>query len=358
MNEPPLAIKVLVPEPPVEVATCEFPPLHRIAIIGAGSFGSALALLSSRGMNDVRLWAHSKEVAEGVKGEFENKIYLPGFHLFTRIEATNELAVALENTDIVVLAVPSHVCRDVLQQMRPNLKPEMTLVSATKGLEIETGMRVEEIVQDVFRGQTAPSYVALSGPSFARDVAKNDPCAVVAASRSPEAAARVQEALSLGRFRIYTNDDVTGVEIGGAVKNVMAIAAGVTAGLGLGASSAAALITRGIAEMTRLAVAMGGRAETLAGLSGLGDLMLTCFGELSRNRRVGVELGQGRKLPDILREMREVAEGVKTARATHGLAAKYNAETPIATGVYQLLYENKTPQGLMSELMDRPLRRE
>lgn len=343
--------------PPSVEATCEFPG-GDVAIIGAGSFGTALAGNTAWSRNRVRLWARSQEIVEGLKLRQENKLYLPGVQILGTIEPTTVLAEALENAEIVVLAVPSHVCREVLGRMQPYLDPKATLVSATKGLEVETGMRVEEIVQDVFCDRPAPPFVALSGPSFARDLVKGDPCAVVAASRSPESAALVQETLSRRRLRIYTNDDVTGVEISGAVKNVIAIAAGVVAGLGFGASSAAALITRGIAEMTRLAVAMGGRAETLAGLSGLGDLTLTCFGELSRNRRVGVELGQGRKLHDIIGEMRQVAEGVKTAQAVDGLAKKYNVETPISTGVHRVLYENLTPQDLIDELMNRPLRSE
>jgi glycerol-3-phosphate dehydrogenase (NAD(P)+) len=219
-------------------------------------------------------------------------------------------------------------------------------------------MRMEEVVRDVLRDRFEPRYVALSGPSFAAEVARDEPCAIVAASHSLTWAAAVQESFSTRRFRVYTNNDVTGVEVGGAVKNVMAIATGAVAGLGLGYNSAAALVTRGLAEITRLAVQMGGRAETLAGLAGMGDLVLTCFGNLSRNRRVGYELGQGRKLPEIISEMREVAEGVKTAKATRELAMRLGVEMPITTGVYQMLYEGKSPRDLMVELMERPLKSE
>ena len=211
---------------------------------------------------------------------------------------------------------------------------------------------------NVFAMEFEPRYVALSGPSFATEVARDEPCAIVAASREAAAAEVVQHAFSTNRFRVYTNDDVTGIEIGGALKNVMAIATGAVGGLGLGYNSAAALVTRGLAEMTRLAVALGGREETLAGLAGLGDLALTCFGELSRNRRVGFELGRGRKLEEIVGEMRQVAEGVKTARSAHELAKRAGIEMPIASGVYQMLYKGKSPRELATELMERSLKRE
>src|SRR5262245_45791771 len=331
---------------------------RRIAIIGAGSYGTALALVVARAGNPIRLWAHSAEVASTLRLERENKIYLPGFALPDLIVPTADLAEALDDAEIVLTVVPSHVCRDVYTEMRPLVRPQMIFVSATKGIEIETGMRIEEIVRDVFRDHFETRYVALSGPSFALEVAKDEPSAIVAASHSPVWATEVQEAFSGSRFRVYTNNDVVGVEIGGAVKNVMAIATGTVAGLGLGYNSAAALVTRGLAEITRLAVRMGGRGGTLAGLAGMGDLVLTCFGNLSRNRRVGYELGRGRKLPEIISEMREVAEGVKTAKATYELASRLGVEMPITTGVYQMLYEGKSPSDLMVELMERPLKSE
>jgi glycerol-3-phosphate dehydrogenase (NAD(P)+) len=219
-------------------------------------------------------------------------------------------------------------------------------------------MRMEEVVRDVLKDRFEPRYVALSGPSFALEVSKDEPCAIVAASRSSEWAEVAQETLSTSRFRVYTNSDVPGVEIGGAIKNVMAIATGAVNGLGLGYNSAAALVTRGLAEMTRFAVRLGGRAETMAGLAGIGDLVLTCFGALSRNRHVGYELGRGRKLDEIIGETREVAEGVKTARSARQLAARLSVEMPITEGVYQMLYEGKSPRELEIELMERPLKRE
>lgn len=331
--------------------------MRKIAIIGAGSWGTALALTAARAGNDVRLWAHSVQVVESLRSHRENQVYLSGFSLPDSILPTNDLAEALADAEIVLTVVPSHVCREVYRQMLPHLLPEMIFVSATKGIESGTDFslftdvavdrlksvprRMEEVVRDVIGNRFEPNYVALSGPSFAREVANDEPCAIVAASGSIENAAAVQQALSSNRFRVYTNNDVTGVEIAGAVKNVMAIATGAVNGLGLGYNSAAALVTRGLAEITRLAVKLGGRAETLAGLAGMGDLVLTCFGSLSRNRRVGFELGRGRKLEDIIRDMREVAEGVKTANAAHELAVQLGVEMPITTGVYQMLYEAK-----------------
>jgi glycerol-3-phosphate dehydrogenase (NAD(P)+) len=330
--------------------------MKKIAIIGAGAWGTALALVAARAGNRAHLWAHSAEVASLLQRERENSVYLPGFTLPESIIPVNDLAEAVLDAELVLTAVPSHVCREIYRQMLPALRQEMIFVNATKGLEIETQMRMEEVVRDVLHFE--PRYVALSGPSFALEVAKDEPCAVVAASSSIDWATAAQETLSTNRFRIYTNNDVTGVEIGGAIKNVMAISTGAVNGLGLGYNSAAALVTRGLAEMTRLAVRLGGKAETLAGLAGMGDLVLTCFGELSRNRRVGYELGRGRKLQEIISEMRAVAEGVKTTRAAYELAGGLGVEMPITKGVFQMLYEGKSPRDLMIELMERPLKSE
>ncbi|HKX31909.1 MAG TPA: NAD(P)H-dependent glycerol-3-phosphate dehydrogenase, partial [Blastocatellia bacterium] len=270
--------------------------MNKIAIIGAGSWGTTLALVAARAGNRIRLWSHSAEVAELLRQERENRVYLPGFKLTEAVEPTTDLAEALTEAEIVLTAVPSHVCREVYRQMLPALRPTMIFINATKGLEMATQMRMEEVVREVLRDHFEPQYVALSGPSFAVEVARDEPCAIVAAARQSNWALRAQEALSTGRFRVYTNEDLVGVEIGGAVKNVMAIATGAVNGLGLGYNSAAALVTRGLAEITRLAVKLGGNAQTLAGLAGIGDLVLTCFGHLSRNRHVGFELGRGRKL--------------------------------------------------------------
>ncbi len=332
--------------------------MSRIAIIGAGSWGTALALIAARAGNEVRLWARGDEVASLLRTKRENIIYLPGFPLPENIAPTSDLSEALEGAEIVVSVIPSHVCRETYKKMLGRLRPQMIFVNSTKGIEIETQMRMEEVIRDVLHDHFEPRYVALSGPSFAQEVARDEPCAIVAASHSIAWATKVQEAFSTSRFRIYTNNDVIGVETAAAIKNVMAIATGAVNGLGLGYNSSAALVTRGLAEMTRLAVKLGGRAETLSGLAGMGDLVLTCFGNLSRNRHVGFELGRGRKLEEITCEMREVAEGVKTALAAHLLSTRLNVEMPIASGVYQMLYEDKSPRELMIELMERPLKSE
>ncbi|MCI0662047.1 MAG: NAD(P)-dependent glycerol-3-phosphate dehydrogenase [Acidobacteria bacterium] len=332
--------------------------MSKIAIIGAGSWGTALSLVAARAGNQVKLWAHSPEVFSLLRDKRENSIYLQGFTLPGTIVPTNDLAEALLDAEIVVSVVPSHVSRETYKLMLPHLQPQMIFVNATKGLEIETGMRMEEVIRETLRDRFDPRYVALSGPSFALEVAKDEPCAIVAASNVAEWGSVVQEAFSTNRFRIYTNNDVICVEIGGAVKNVLAIATGAVNGLGLGYNSSAALVTRGLAEITRLAVKLGGRAETLAGLAGLGDLVLTCFGTLSRNRRVGYQLGRGKKLQEIIGEMREVAEGIKTARATHELSCEIGVDMPITRGVYQMLYQDKSPQSLEIELMERPLKGE
>jgi glycerol-3-phosphate dehydrogenase (NAD(P)+) len=332
--------------------------MKEVAIIGAGSWGTALALVAARAGHRVRLWAHSPEVASSLRLERENKIYLPGFALPDSVATAGDIAEALTGAEIVLTVTPSHVCREIYTQMLDHARPQMIFVNASKGIEVETGMRMEEVVRNVLKDRFEPRYVALSGPSFAIEVAKDEPCAIVAASQAPECAEVAQETFSTSRFRVYTNSDVIGVEIGGAIKNVLAIATGAVNGLGLGYNSSAALVTRGLAEMTRLAVRLGGRAETMAGLAGLGDLVLTCFGALSRNRRVGFELGRGRKLDEIIGETREIAEGVKTARSARELAARLGVETPIAEGVYQMLYEGKSPRQLMVELMERPLKSE
>lgn len=287
-----------------------------------------------------------------------NAVYLPGFSLPRNISPSDDLTDVVAGADLVLTVVPSHVCRQVFTQLKPHLTQRMIIVSATKGIEISTQMRVEEVAIDVLGESVASRYVALSGPSFALEVARDEPCAIVAAARDIACAKATQAVLSSRRFRVYTNTDVIGVEIAGAIKNVMAIATGAVNGLGLGYNSAAALVTRGLAEMTRLATRVGGRSQTMAGLAGIGDLVLTCFGNLSRNRRVGYELGKGRHLDEIVGEMREVAEGVRTARAADELAHRLGVEMPITEGVYQMLYQGKSPRDLEIELMERPLKGE
>jgi glycerol-3-phosphate dehydrogenase (NAD(P)+) len=329
-----------------------------IAIIGAGSWGTALGIIAGRAGHRVRLWSRNVEVVEAINRRRVNSVYLAQYEIPPGVEATNELSEALSDAELVLLAAPSHVTRELLLKMRPALQPLMIFVSATKGIEIETGKRISEVVRDVAGELFEPHFVCLSGPSFAQEVAAGHPTAVVAASEKLEDARRVQEALSFQNLRIYTNADVVGTEIGGSVKNVMAVAAGMVAGLELGANSIAALITRGLAEIARFALAQGAQIETLMGLAGMGDLVLTCTGELSRNRYVGQELGRGRALEEIVSGMREVAEGVKTTLAVHRLAQKLNVEMPITREVHAVLYEGKKASDAASALMLRPLRGE
>ena len=331
---------------------------NHIAVIGAGSWGTALAMIAARNQREVKLWAREPEVASEINRTRRNPFYLSDFDLPENIHATTLVEDAINGAAFALLVVPSHAMREMAARLRPHLKSDTVLVSAAKGVENSTLMRMEEVVADVLRDSFEPQYVALSGPSFALEVAKGDPTAIVAASRNRESSEMIQRSLSSSSFRIYTNTDVAGVELGGAVKNVVAIAAGVVRGLGFGTNAVAAIITRGLAEMTRLALAQGARAETMAGLAGLGDLVLTCTGELSRNRRVGLELGRGRKLAEILGEMREVAEGVKTTRSIYELGTRLGIDMPITASIYALLYQDKPANEAANELMGRPLKRE
>src|SRR5215471_17906910 len=330
----------------------------RVAVIGAGSWGTALAMVAARNHHQVSLWAREPEVASEINRTGRNPFYLSEFDLPKNILATTVVEDAVKGTSFSILVVPSHALREMTERLRSNLTKEMVLVSAAKAVENNSLMRMEEVVRDALHGAFEPRYVALSGPSFALEVAKGDPTAVVAASRDRESSEMIQRSLSSGSFRIYTNTDVIGVELGGAVKNVVAIAAGVVRGLGFGTNAVAAIITRGLAEITRLAMAQGARAETMAGLAGLGDLVLTCTGELSRNRRVGIELGRGRKLSEILGEMREVAEGVKTTKSIYELGRRLQIDMPITASIFELLYRDKPASEAANELMGRPLKRE
>ncbi len=331
--------------------------MSRIAIIGAGAWGTALAIVLGRnGQHSVQLWAHEREVVDSINTRRENSLYLAGLKLPAGITATREYAEALAGADIVVSVMPSHHCRAVFQQIHPYLNPEMLLVSATKGIENTSHMRMTEIIHALVKETKgfSPRVGALSGPSFAQEVGRGDPTAITIASSDAELAQTVQREFSDPTFRVYTNDDVVGVELGGALKNIIAIAAGICAGLELGHNSVAALITRGLAEITRLAVACGGRAETLAGLAGLGDLVLTCTGSLSRNRSVGVELGRGRKLPEIIAGMHgTVAEGVFTTQAAVGLAQLHRVDIPITQQMFEILQNGKSPKDAIQELMTR-----
>ena len=329
--------------------------------MGSGAWGTAIALsLAWRGGHEITLWAHSPAVGQMIGSERENRAFLPGFTLPQSIRATSDSGQALAEAEIIVSAMPSEHVRASYEQFAPHLHGGQLLVSATKGLEDRSFLRVSEVVAEVLgtRHLELPIGV-LSGPSFAQEVAAGAPTALTIASKSAALAVRVQNEFGSPALRLYTNEDVTGVELGGALKNVIAIAAGIVSGLGLGHNSAAALITRGIAETTRLALACGGRRETLAGLSGVGDLILTCTGSLSRNRTVGMELGQGRTLLDILAGLNgKVAEGVRTTSAALGLARKHGVEMPITEQMAAILREEKSPTQAMQELMSRPGRDE
>ena len=334
--------------------------MKKIAIIGGGSWGTALAIVLARSPRPHRiaLWVHEADICESLRSLRVNEVFLPGFTVPREVEVTGDLATALQRANVVLSVMPSAYARALYTEMLPHLEPQVAFVSATKGLEHSSHERTTEVIAQVLGQRFPPRVAALSGPTFAREVARGDPTAVVIASADRELTASVQEEFSGPTFRLYTNDDVVGVELGGAVKNVIAIAAGVCEGLGFGYNTAAALITRGLAEMTRLACALGARAETLAGLAGMGDLVLTCTGALSRNRSVGVELGKGRKLDDIIGSMRMVAEGVGTTRATIELARKRRVEMPITEQMYAVLYEGRAPRDAIRELMERRLKRE
>jgi glycerol-3-phosphate dehydrogenase (NAD(P)+) len=326
--------------------------VSRIAIMGSGSWGTALALsLARRGDHSIALWSHSAPLGT----------YLPGFPIPPQVNPVTDIASALRSADIVISVVPSQHVRAIYEEMVGFLEPQQLIVSATKGIEDETFLRMTQVIEQVLGRQNPDGrrLGVLSGPSFAQEVAAGDRTAVTIACEDSSIANRLQEELSAPALRIYTNDDVIGVELGGALKNVIAIAAGIAAGLGLGHNSAAAIITRGVAEITRLAVACGGRRETLAGLSGLGDLVLTCTGPLSRNRSVGVELGRGHKLPAILAQLQgKVAEGVRTTSAALGLAKAHSVEMPITEQMAAILEHGKSPQDAIRELMARPGRDE
>jgi glycerol-3-phosphate dehydrogenase (NAD(P)+) len=333
--------------------------MSQIAVIGAGAWGTGLAIvLGRKGTHQVRLWAHEKEVRDSIAGNRLNQRFLPGFPIPESVSATGSLEEALQGAEIVVSVMPSQHCRGLFQQMRDHLVPGTLVISATKGIEETTLLRMTEVIASVVATNRV-RVGALSGPSFATEVARGDPTAITVASHDQQLAESVQREFSDPRLRIYTNDDVVGVELGGALKNTIAIAAGVCDGLGLGHNSIAALITRGLREITRLVVACGGRAETMSGLAGLGDLVLTCTGGLSRNRNVGVELGRGRTLPEIIAGMHGmVAEGVFTTQAAVGLARTHGVEMPIAEQMHAILHDGKSPSAAIHELMTRSAKSE
>jgi glycerol-3-phosphate dehydrogenase (NAD(P)+) len=327
----------------------------RCAVVGAGAWGTALADLLATNGCDVTLWAFEPDVADGINTRHENLRFLPGARLAPAVTATNDLSDALSGARLVVFAVPSGYLRGVARTASVSVTRGATLAVATKGIEQATLSLMTDVVDAEIPNR---SVVALSGPSFAAEVAARQPTAVVAASRDVVAAQQVQETFSSRAFRVYTHDDVIGVELGGSLKNVMAVATGIAEGVGLGFNSRAALITRGLAEMTRLGVALGGQAGTFAGLAGIGDLVLTCTGALSRNRAVGLEIGRGATLDQALAGKETVAEGVTTARSARELAQREGVDMPIVETVYRVLFEDYPARNSVISLMSRELRAE
>ena len=329
----------------------------KISIIGAGAFGTAMAAAAARAGNEIVLWAHDPNVAATITQTGENPDYLRGVRLDEHVRATNDLAEAAAFSDTIFMIVPSHHYRDVLTQLRGSLPGKAKVVSGTKGIENETLERMSQITADVLGDQLA-AFAVLSGPTFAIETARGDPTAAVIASHNVDFAQELQKAMSTATLRLYHSTDVVGLELAGSLKNVIAIAAGVLEGLGLGSNTNAALVTRGLHEVTRLGVALGGRLETFAGLAGMGDLVLTCTGALSRNRTVGVLLGQGKTLEEILRDAKFVAEGIKTSKSAKALAERHHIEMPITAEMYRVLYEGESARTALQRLMTRSLKAE
>ncbi len=331
---------------------------RKIAVIGAGSWGTALADLLVRKGHDVTLWVREKEVFQQIRNLGENRVFMPGVLLSRELIPVSSYGEALSNRDMVVLVVPSHVIRGVVQGIRPYIGKDTIIVTGTKGIENNTLMTVSEVVRSELPQHDPRRFACLAGPSFARQVCRRLPTAVSVACRDGDVARLLQEVFSTEAFRVYGSRDLIGTQLAGALKNVIAIGAGVSDGLAFGENARAALITRGLAEITRLAVALGANPHTLAGLAGMGDLVLTCTGELSRNRTVGLEIGRGGTLSEIISSMEMVAEGVKTALAAHELGRKVGVELPIIDQVYYILYEGKGPNDAVRDLMTRRLKEE
>lgn len=332
--------------------------MAQIAVVGSGSYGTSLAILFGSSGHQVSLWCRNPELARTMRDTGENELYLPGFSLPPAVRITDDLAEAVAGKELVLGVTPSHAIREVLGRAAQHMDPDTIVVNASKGLEEGTLDRIDQIYADILPARLAARAAYLSGPTFAKEVAGGLPGAIVVAATDPDSASAVQSALSCERFRVYTSDDVPGVLIGGALKNVVAIAAGTSDGLGFGLNARAALITRGLAEITRIGTRLGANPLTFAGLSGLGDLVLTCSGDLSRNRQVGLALGRGKQLDAIIAEMRMVAEGIKTTRVAHALAGRLNVPAPIIGFMYQVLHEDRPARDAIAELMGRSLKSE
>ncbi len=332
--------------------------MGKIGVIGAGSWGTTLADLLARKGHDVTLWVHSADRVEEMSRSKVNRKYLPELTLSPSLEITASLEEAVYGKDTILFVTPSQVMRGVMLAALPHMSADACIVNSAKGIEVDSLLTMSGVCEKILPSTLAENYCVLSGPSFAREVAMQMPTAIVAAATDPVVARRVQDAFSTPCFRVYTNSDVIGVELGGAVKNVISIAAGISDGLGMGHNTRAALITRGLAEMARLGKAMGGKSATFSGLAGMGDLVLTCTGDLSRNRTVGKKLGEGMKLKEILAGMQMVAEGVKTTEAAHKLATTLCVYMPITEKVHEILYQGKAPRQAVMELMTRVLKAE
>ena len=330
----------------------------KIGVVGAGSWGTALAdLVAGKGF-EVDLWAFEQEVVEQIQNDGENKIFLPGFTLSDNIKASNDLQSVVSGKDLLLIVVPSYVMRETTQKMAGRLSANTVVVSASKGIENKTHLTMSGLIAEVLPEIPDDHLAVISGPSFAREVAQRFPTVVTVASKNADTAGLVQQIFATPYFRVYSSDDMLGVELGGSVKNVIAIAAGVVDGLGLGLNTRAALITRGMTEIRRLGVKLGANPRTFTGLAGFGDLVLTCTGTLSRNHTVGKKIGEGKKLGEILGEMRMVAEGVKTAKSVYNLSRKIGVEMPISEEMYRILYEDLSPKEAVYRLMTRDLKKE
>ncbi len=330
----------------------------KIAVVGAGSWGTALANLLANKGNPIDLWVFEKDVRAQIQQSGENSVFLPGFKLSPNLRPTNDLAQAISDKDLVLLVVPSHVVRETTLKMADYLSGDTVVVSASKGIENQTHLTMTGVMRETLTDIPPHHLAVLSGPSFAKEVARNLPTVVTVASEDPVIAAKVQHAMVTPDFRVYTSQDIIGVELGGSIKNVIAIAAGVIDGLQLGLNTRAALITRGMTEIRRLGLKMGANPRTFTGLAGFGDLILTCTGDLSRNHTVGKKIGQGETIDDILGQMRMVAEGVKTAKSVYNLSRKLGVEMPISHETYRILYENLPPKEAVTRLMTRDLKQE
>jgi glycerol-3-phosphate dehydrogenase (NAD(P)+) len=330
----------------------------KIGVVGAGSWGTALAnLLALKGFK-IDLWVFEKEVKDQIESYRENKVFLPGVSLSDQIYPSNDIETVVKKKDLVLLVVPSHVMRETASKIREHISKKTIIVSASKGIENKTHLTMSGVLREIFHEISEDSFAVLSGPSFAGEVVRKVPTVIAVASKSQEVAAFVQHVFATPYFRAYTNNDMVGVELGGSVKNVIAIASGIIDGLGLGLNTRAALITRGLTEMRRLGLKLGANPRTFAGIAGVGDLVLTCTGDVSRNHTVGKKIGEGMKLNEILSEMRMVAEGVKTAKSVYNLSRKLGVEMPISHEVYHILYDDIAPKEAVHRLMTRDLKHE